>query len=117
MSASPKPFVLSPSRNEWAVQFSDGRVLYRPTRPEAIDLWYNECSKEMTGKVLPECERRDLAVRYKQKKVHRQAEQATSEPATPTQSSVQDPRRQHPHLFSRFGYKVEGFIPKDWTSS
>ena len=99
-----------PSRNEWAVHFSDGRVLYRPTRPEAINLWYNECSKETTGEVVSECEQPDLAAPIEE--APRKTEQGTPEPAMPTQTPVQEPRRQYPHLFSRCGYRVEGFIPK-----
>ena len=99
-----------PSRNEWAVHFSDGRVLYRPTRPEAINLWYNECSKETTGEVVSEREQPDLAAPIEE--APRKTEQGTPEPAMPTQTPVQEPRRQYPHLFSRCGYRVEGFIPK-----
>lgn len=31
-----------PSQNKWAIRLSDGRCLSRPTRTEAIDLWYAE---------------------------------------------------------------------------
>lgn len=52
-----------PATNSYGVRVPDGRILYRPTRHEAIDLWYNNHAQQIVSGNVPAVPKKRETVR------------------------------------------------------